>query len=338
MTRLSEPAVRRARSAVSVAVGAAAVLALAPAAASADPSDDEPSIEELNDRAEDLEEQYDSELVQYTDAKDAAEEADEELEDVNKRIEEARGEVAELAAQRYKGTGVDPTVEVVMNNDPDQMFDDAAIVSHLSENNGKRLDQLTELKKDREEAAEKAQGKLEDAEELVDELESKRDEVQEKIDRYEEEEVPDGTGGGNDDSGDSGGPGDGSIPADAKGPGWDGATPRMAGIRDEIVREFGAPYPVGCLRPGDNSGEHGSGRACDFMMSSGGATPSAQHQQLGQEIANYAQSNADRLGVMYIIWEQKIWDTRNPGAGWKPMDDRGGTTANHYDHVHISSY
>lgn len=337
MTRLSERAARRTRSAISVAAGAAAILALAPTAASADPSDDDPSIEDLNDRADDLEEQYDSELVQYNDAQDAAEEADEELEDVNEKIEQARGEVAEIAAQRYKGSGVDPTVEVVMNNDPDQMFDDAAIVSHLSENNSKRLDQLTDLKKDREEAAEEAQNKLEDAEELVDELESKRDEVQEKIDRYEEEEVPDGTGGGDSDSGgDSSGSGDGSIPADAKGPGWSGATPRMAGIRDEIVREFGAPYPVGCLRSSND--DHGTGKACDFMMSSGGATPSAQHQQLGQQIANYAQNNADRLGVMYVIWEQKIWDTRNPGAGWKPMEDRGGTTANHYDHVHISSY
>jgi hypothetical protein len=41
---------------------------------------------------------------------------------------------------------------------------------------------------------------------------------------------------------------------------------------------------------------------------------------------------------MYVIWEQKIWDSRNPGAGWKPMADRGSITQNHYDHVHISSW
>jgi len=37
--------------------------------------------------------------------------------------------------------------------------------------------------------------------------------------------------------------------------------------------------------------------------------------------------------VKYIIWRQRIWF---PGGSWKAMADRGGVTANHYDHVHIS--
>ncbi|WP_372509255.1 hypothetical protein [Actinomadura madurae] len=40
------------------------------------------------------------------------------------------------------------------------------------------------------------------------------------------------------------------------------------------------------------------------------------------------------LGISYVIWKQRIWNVR--GGGWRPMEDRGSITQNHYDHVHIS--
>ncbi|WP_067963956.1 coiled-coil domain-containing protein [Nocardiopsis trehalosi] len=320
---MHRPTPRRARAALLAGLAAATAL-LVPTASYADPQEEEVDIEELNARADALEEEYDSELVQYTDAKDAVEEAERRLTEVQDDLDAARGNVADLAAAQYKGTGLDPAVEVVMSSEPDRMLEDAAIVGQVAHNNGERVNALTELEAERQEAADEADAKLQDAEELIDDLEAERDDVLAKIEKYEEEQVPDT-------------PGTGDVPDSAIGPGWDGATPRMAAIRDEIVSTFGAPYPVGCLRPGD-PGEHGSGRACDFMMSAGGGSPSAANRALGQQIAEYAQANADRLGVMYIIWEQKIWDTRNPGAGWKPMEDRGSITQNHYDHVHISSY
>ncbi|KIH99290.1 hypothetical protein LP52_07875 [Streptomonospora alba] len=313
---------------------AAAAIALLPATSSyADPQDDEPSLDELNERADALEEEYDTELVQYEDAQENAEKAQKRLDNVEDELEKYRKNVADLAAAQYMGSGVDPAVEVVMSSDPQDMLDNAAMAGQVSANNAERVADLAEMRQKREDAVEDADAKLEDAEELVEDLESQRENVLDKIEKYEEEQVPEAP----EESSGGGGSGDGSIPSSAMGPGWDGATPRMAAIRDEIVREFGAPYPVGCLRPGD-SGEHGSGRACDFMMSAGGASPSAGDRQLGQQIADYAQANADRLGVMYIIWEQRIWHSANPGAGWEMMNDRGSITANHYDHVHISSY
>ena len=60
--------------------------------------------------------------------------------------------------------------------------------------------------------------------------------------------------------------------------------------------------------------------------------------QLGYEIAAWGQANASRLGIMYIIYRQRIWDVRNASAGWVPMADRGSFTANHFDHVHISVF
>ncbi|MEU9838787.1 lytic transglycosylase domain-containing protein [Actinomadura sp. NPDC048032] len=114
-------------------------------------------------------------------------------------------------------------------------------------------------------------------------------------------------------------------------------TKRTACVRDQIKTLFGVPRGIGCYRanggiPG--GGEHPLGRACDFMISSG--APNAREVQLGYDIANWAKANAGRLGIMYIIYRQHIWNPDRAGEGWRQMEDRGGLTANHYDHVHIS--
>ena len=78
--------------------------------------------------------------------------------------------------------------------------------------------------------------------------------------------------------------------------------------------------------------------AGDFMLSSGGVMPAASSIQKGYDIAAWAQANASRLGIMYIIYRQRIWDIRMASSGWVPMPDRGSITANHFDHVHISVF
>lgn len=73
---------------------------------------------------------------------------------------------------------------------------------------------------------------------------------------------------------------------------------------------------------------HQYGGAIDFMLTPG--TDSAK----GWEVAKYVAANASAFGIDHIIFEQKIWTPSNPT--WRSMADRGGTTANHYDHVHVS--
>ncbi len=86
--------------------------------------------------------------------------------------------------------------------------------------------------------------------------------------------------------------------------------------------QFGLQTIYG-LRPGD-PGDHGSGLALDFMVYDDAA--------LGDQVANYLLANKDRLGVYYVIWQQRI----NFGSGWQYMEDRGSPTANHMDHPHAS--
>ncbi|MBN1172910.1 MAG: hypothetical protein JXA67_12110 [Micromonosporaceae bacterium] len=111
-------------------------------------------------------------------------------------------------------------------------------------------------------------------------------------------------------------------------------TPRTAHVIDQ-ARAAGYGKP-GCYRP-SGPGEHPKGRACDWMMTSGGAATGEQKAR-GDQFATWAVANADRLGIMYVIWYRQIW---TPSQGWHAYtnpwggDDPSGW---HTNHVHISVY
>ncbi|MBB3733770.1 lytic transglycosylase domain-containing protein [Nonomuraea dietziae] len=113
-------------------------------------------------------------------------------------------------------------------------------------------------------------------------------------------------------------------------------TPRTRRIRDLIKQQFGVPYGIGCYRAIEDGGEHPRGRACDFMLSTQGRMPSPGELARGDAIAAWAQANADTLGVLYVIWRQRIWNSGMADRGWRPMSDRGSINENHFNHVHIS--
>lgn len=89
----------------------------------------------------------------------------------------------------------------------------------------------------------------------------------------------------------------------------------------------------------DPDSDHSSGRAVDIMISS--AFPNyhaADAVGYGNGMAGWIVANHDQLGVQYIIWRQRIWNVERASEGWRPMSDRGNPTANHYDHLHVSTY
>ncbi len=105
-----------------------------------------------------------------------------------------------------------------------------------------------------------------------------------------------------------------------------GASGSYGGVADS-VQEVG--NAMECVFPGHDvlgvgsrggQSDHPGGYALDFMTTSGDA------------IADCVIENKSALGVEYVIWDQRI----NTGSGWEGMEDRGGATANHEDHVHIS--
>ncbi|MCE1179168.1 MAG: hypothetical protein LWW86_09115 [Micrococcales bacterium] len=81
----------------------------------------------------------------------------------------------------------------------------------------------------------------------------------------------------------------------------------------------------------DSLPDHPSGRALDLMIPGYGTSAG---RALGDQVAAYLISHADELDVKYVIWRQQIWV--DGASGWRAMADRGGVTANHYDHVHVT--
>ena len=102
-------------------------------------------------------------------------------------------------------------------------------------------------------------------------------------------------------------------------------TARTAKVLRAVCAKFDGVSSYGGYRPGSGS-YHGSGRAIDVMVSG----------EYGWEIARWARANASELGIIEVIYQQKIWTTQRSGDGWRSMSDRGSTSANHYDHVHLS--
>lgn len=107
------------------------------------------------------------------------------------------------------------------------------------------------------------------------------------------------------------------------------------GMRADTIRVHRA---VCALFPGVDSygglrgggGEHSVGRAVDIMIGS--------DSDLGYQIADWVRAHAKELGVSEVIWHQHIWTVQRSSEGWRSMEDRGGATANHMDHVHVTTY
>ncbi|MEV6602329.1 hypothetical protein AB0M36_36585 [Actinoplanes sp. NPDC051346] len=85
------------------------------------------------------------------------------------------------------------------------------------------------------------------------------------------------------------------------------------------------------------SGEHPQGKACDYSAAAGGfqnVNASGGDRTYGNNLAAFFVKNADRLGVMYVIWYRQIW---LPGSGWRTYNGgSGGPAAAHTNHVHLS--
>ena len=81
--------------------------------------------------------------------------------------------------------------------------------------------------------------------------------------------------------------------------------------------------------------DHSTGRALDLMIPN---YKSASGKALGYKVAAWAKANARDLGINYVIWNQHIWNITRDSEGWRYMADRGGDSANHKNHVHITVF
>ncbi|PZG04086.1 coiled-coil domain-containing protein [Nonomuraea aridisoli] len=233
-----------------------------------------------------------------------------------------------MAVAQYVGGEPSQLALLTGNRDPSALLGRMALGQHLIDVQDARVRGYAEVRDARRQAGEEAEARADDLRRTVEDLGERKEKAERQIEKIKDRidllytapgiRRPDGTW----------------VPQLPDGP--DNITPRMRLVRNLIEDRFEVPFGIGCYRPIQDGGEHPLGRACDFMLSQGGAMPSAAELERGDEIAAWAVKNARRLGIMYVIYRQRIWHVRT--GSWRPMSDRGGTTANHYDHPHISVY
>ncbi len=117
------------------------------------------------------------------------------------------------------------------------------------------------------------------------------------------------------------------------------AKPGTRALAEMMLAHYGAGRSGGITRGCSIGGrsEHKEGRAWDWMLNVSKPAEKAVAEQFidwltapgGKGKDAY---NARRLGVMYVIWNGKIWSASREGKGWQPY--RGPNP--HTDHIHVS--
>ncbi|MFC4111387.1 coiled-coil domain-containing protein [Nonomuraea zeae] len=294
------------RSAVLVAVLAGLLALPAPQPALADPTPAE--LRKLTKQAARLNDLYRGQIQSLEEIRIQAKKATDTSGDLDAQLKAAQADVGRIAQTSYIVGPLDNIQLIAPSTDPYKLLGQAANMAFMAGERTQRVQNIQKLIEKSKTAKVEANDKIEKLRKEIKAMQAKRRDIERLLAKYGFQQ-----------------PG-----------GAEGLTPRMISVRAEIMQNFPMKYGVGCLRPGD-PGEHGKGRACDFMMSSGGRMAAGADADRGDALAEWLIQNGSRLGVMYIIWKQRYYDIRS-GGGWDPMSDRGGVTANHYDHVHVSVF
>ncbi len=104
-----------------------------------------------------------------------------------------------------------------------------------------------------------------------------------------------------------------------------GVSPNIVKVHAAVCAAFPEITTYGTFR---SDGEHGQGLAVDIMVSG----------SRGQQVADFVRARYSELGVSYVMYSRQIWSVQRGSEGWRSVADRGSPTANHEDHVHVTTY
>jgi hypothetical protein len=103
-------------------------------------------------------------------------------------------------------------------------------------------------------------------------------------------------------------------------------TTYKAGWSGGIVRNCSAPGVAG------GRSEHKEGRAWDWMLNANSYRDQAAGAAAVSWLLRDDAINARRLGVMYLIWNRRIWSAHDNAQGWRPYNYGDP----HTSHIHVS--
>jgi hypothetical protein len=117
------------------------------------------------------------------------------------------------------------------------------------------------------------------------------------------------------------------------------AKPGTTALKNLLMGTYAGTRNLGVSRTCTARGvsEHKEGRAFDWGVDVGvprerAAAEGLMAQLLATDAAGNRHALARRLGIMYVIWDQRIWSAYSASRGWRAY---GGANP-HTDHVHIS--
>jgi hypothetical protein len=119
------------------------------------------------------------------------------------------------------------------------------------------------------------------------------------------------------------------------------STTATRAMANAVIACFGRGHGIGCYSPRLPAAkfEHPRGRACDFMLTSGGVARDEERSR-GQAMAEWVAANATELNVIYVIWYNRSWNPSDGNIPWNQWSDYGcggcDPSAAHHNHVHVS--
>ncbi|RCV48266.1 glycoside hydrolase [Marinitenerispora sediminis] len=211
-------------------------------------ADPEPTREDVEAKLDELNEQASAIVEEYNQAKedyDAAEKKLEELEnqvgDEEDRYNELREQVAQFASAAYQGGDLGAATTALSVDNPEDILNQSADIGYLSESQRAALEEFAGSSERLIQLKEEAETAFEESKDKKDELEEKKQEVEEAIEEQEEllAQFP-----GSDPTGDSdsaGGATGGSYTGSASG--------NARSALDFAYAQLGKPYVYGAAGP-----------------------------------------------------------------------------------------
>lgn len=265
-----------------------------------------------------------------------------ELEEIEEETEERSAVMAEVAEQAYRGGRIG-AASALLTSDSSNFLRRMATLDIVAADQNEKVQALLRSRAKADKAREALAKEITEQKRQVEVMEARKRQAGQALAAAnvggEEADGPDDSGGGGGATA-SRAPrrGDGSFApqsCSSDDPTTGGClTPRtLNALRS--AKNDGFTRFVRCFRSG-GGGEHPKGRACDFAAQRNGfgGVASGGDKRYGDNLANYFIRNADRLGVLYVIWFKRIYLV---GIGWRAYNNgNGDPSSDHTNHVHLS--
>ncbi|MDG4834210.1 hypothetical protein O7627_33640 [Solwaraspora sp. WMMD1047] len=257
-----------------------------------------------------------------------------ELRRAENRLAKLAPQVEQIAARSYRTGRIGAAAMLLNSASPDSFLDRAATLDELNMVNGKRVAELAQAVDDAARAKDAIDAEVRDQRKQVAVMNAQKREAENALALVGGRSLTAGFVAATS-------PVARAAPRTSSG-GWPNescsqddpttagcVTPRTLHAYKETKRA-GFDRFVGCHRSGGPF-EHPKGRACDWSLRNSGFTPARTQNErtYGNNLTAFLVRNADRLGILYVIWNRQIW---LPATGWRSYSG----ASDHTDHVHMS--